>query len=299
MKYFKIKSDIVILISVVSILYGCVCENDEPEIILGEIETEASDANLKILAIGNSFTDNATMYMPDILANRYRNKEVFFSKVTIGGSSLEDHWNNYKSNLSLYTLSWTNGGVWHENESLITLDQTLNITDWDIIVIQQVSGLSGYAESFDPYIEKLSELFRARCKSSEIGWQMTWSYSDKSNHVDFNLYGNDRKRMYESIENALINVKPYTDFIIPSGYLIEQLRNTEFNTPWDLTKDGYHLESGLPCYALSCLWHEILVKPYFGISCLENNLHPNGIIDVSDKAFELISKIIETSLDRY
>lgn len=288
-------------ILLVSFLCGCVCENEntDNETILSEVYTVAKDSNLKVLAIGNSFTENATMYIPNILGELDLNGEIFFTKLILPSSSLEDHWNNCVNDNYIYTLSWVNGHEWCTLNYKTSIISTLMTLDWDIIVIQQVSGLSGCPESFDPFINNLMSLFKNKHKSVRVGWQMTWAYSSLSTHADFGRYNNDRTTMYEAIEQSLIKVTPYVDFVIPSGKVIEQIRNTELNTNKDLTSDGHHLESGLPCYALSCLWYEILLKPITNMSCLDLKDFPDGHISITDHSYEIVSKIIDSNCTDY
>ena len=43
----------------------------------------------KVLAIGNSFTENATVYMPDLIA--MGKADLTICKMTLGGCSLQKH----------------------------------------------------------------------------------------------------------------------------------------------------------------------------------------------------------------
>ncbi len=47
---------------------------------------------MKILTIGNSFANNATMYLDQLVAP-YPNIELILGKINLGGCSLEKHWN--------------------------------------------------------------------------------------------------------------------------------------------------------------------------------------------------------------
>ena len=98
--------------------------------------------------------------------------------------------------------------------------------------------------------------------------------------------------MYDCIVNSLDRVRPHVDFIIPSGTLIQQLRQTEYNTAGDLTEDGYHLATGLPRYALACLWHEHIISPYTQRATRENRLRPKEAVPVTEEAAQIIDRMI-------
>lgn len=100
---------------------------------------------------------------------------------------------------------------------------------------------------------------------------MTWAYSSDSDYAPFNNYDCDRQKMYQAISDATEQVSELVDLIIPSGKVIEEFRNSAYNDENDLTRDGYHLNKGFPCFALSCLWHEYLITPYTHESCLSGN----------------------------
>lgn len=269
------------------------CSVNEPEESLDSFRK----AKIRILAIGNSFTENATLYLPNILENLYPNNEVLFCKLTKGGTALKDHYSNILSNKNEYNYSFANDGVWNPLGRK-SLKSILNSEDWDFVIIQQLSGYSGDFTTYQPYLNNIINTIREYNESVHIGWQMTWAYSHDSTHPDFSRYNHDSKFMYEKILETLESVKPYVDLIIPSGTLIEELRETELNTAHDLTADGYHLVPGLPCYAISCLWHEIILSPLTFRSSLgtgvTSNISDFTITDYnSGIIFSLIEKCIQ------
>lgn len=279
----------------IMMLSGCVAQ--PVDISDRDPNPPADNAKLRILAIGNSFTINATTYFPKLLDEVCRDDEVYVCKVTLGGSSLKNHWDNYKDKAELYDLSWTTGKKWY-SEGKTSIDKALALADWDIIVIQQVSGLSGCPETFNPYLPNITSELRKQCKGVQIAWQMTWAYSRDSDHSQFYRYDKDSAKMYDAIVRALKIVKPYVDTIIPSGYLINELRSSEYNDESDLTLDGFHLELGIPRYSLTCLWYERLIYPRLLISCKENNYRPKAdtTLPVTDDSAVLIFKLIDESL---
>ena len=115
-------------------------------------ETERNDQTLKVLAIGNSFSQDATSYIKQMaLAD---NVDLRVASACIGGCSFERHYNNITNDTKDYSLTYYTpeetfyfGGV--------SLEQCLKATDWDVITVQQVSGLSGKYETYYPFAPEL------------------------------------------------------------------------------------------------------------------------------------------------
>ena len=56
---------------------------------------------MKILAIGNSFSEDSTRYLQQIAASA--GEELFVRNLYIGGCSLNQHWSNMQSGAAAYT----------------------------------------------------------------------------------------------------------------------------------------------------------------------------------------------------
>ena len=99
---------------------------DEPE-----IET------IKILAIGNSFSNDAVSLVYDIAKSA--EIDVVVANLNFNGCSLETHWKNASSNNAYYSYQkWTSSGM--TSESKKTMDSAVLDEDWDYITLQQYSG---------------------------------------------------------------------------------------------------------------------------------------------------------------
>jgi len=137
-------------------------------------ETERSAKTRKVLAIGNSFSQDATTYIKQIaLADGV---DLRVASAMIGGCSFERHYNNITNNKSDYHLTYyTPEETFYKPEA--TLEQCLKASDWDIITIQQVSGLSGKYETFFPFAPELVSYIKSICPNAEIRLHMVWAYA--------------------------------------------------------------------------------------------------------------------------
>ena len=89
---------------------------------------------LKVLAIGNSFSDNTTNYLYDI-AKAEGMTDVVIGRLYIGACTVQQHLGNATNNLPNYTYSKNNSGAWIATDNA-TLLYGLQDEDWDIITLQ-------------------------------------------------------------------------------------------------------------------------------------------------------------------
>ncbi len=158
--------------------------------------------HIKLLAIGNSFSDDAIEhYLHDIAYAA--GDTIVIGNMYIGGCSLERHYNNSINNSANYSYRKIVEGV-----KTITPDYTLieaiGDEDWDYISFQQVSFLSGLYESYFPYINHLIHFAREHSTNPnmKIVLHATWAYANTSSHDGFANYGNDQLTMYNAIIDA-------------------------------------------------------------------------------------------------
>jgi len=221
---------------------------------------------LRILGIGNSFTDDGMMYLPDLL-EAAGIKNVILGHLYIGGCSLEGHCiqDQKAPNEGQYIYYKSTENKWEPGIKGTHLHTGIEDENWDIIVLQQQSGKSGWYLTYQPWLTQLIEIVRMHSTNAGacIAWQQTWSYAKTSKHGEFSRYGKSGNMMYESIincnkqlmEDSQINV------IIPSGTTVQNLRQTALCDSLEFTRDGFHLDYKMGRYAAACTWFQALVAP--------------------------------------
>jgi beta-glucosidase len=246
------------------------------------------DGVLRILAIGNSFSDDGTEYLPALLENLdVDNVEV--ARLYVGGCTLESHMKFYDNEEAAYLFYHSKAGEnkWHKNDEKVTMQYALAMGEWDIITMQQASGFSGKYDSYTPHLGRLIEVVKRAQPNAKLVWHMTWSYSTESKHKHFPYYDSNQTKMDNAILdclNTLLSEYDEIESIIPSGTVIKSLRSSAINNyPKDLTRDGFHMGHGAGRYALACTWYETLIEPYTGKSMMYNTLRVSGgMVSVSD-----------------
>ena len=247
--------------------------------------------SLKILAIGNSFTEDAFDFLPDLIQSA-KIKNITIAQLIHGGSSLKDHYKCYQENsATYYFLVRSDQGAFVAQS--YTLQQAITYTDWDIVVLQQLSCDAGRYQTYQPYLDNLTCAIKLNCKNAGVvlAWQMTWAYGSQCTFVGFNYYNRNQKKMYKAIveTNKILLANTDIDIIIPSGTAIQNLRNTSLNNPpLEITRDNQHIDLGAGRYTLACTWFQTLIAPCFHTSIAGNSFRTaHGNIPVTNDNYRI------------
>lgn len=258
---------------------------------------------LRILAIGNSFSDDGTEYLPALLESAGV-KNVIVARLYIGGCSLERHCKEYNQGLANYIYYKSTSNSWRVAKKAASLLDGLRDEPWDIITMQETSGLSGIYDNYQEWLPQLIGIVRKEAVNprATIAWHQTWAYSRNSDHGSFPLYDRDQMKMYDGIQSCVDRLKSDYNIqvVIPSGVAVQYARGTRVNNigrvpaasgVYDLTRDGYHLNRQFGRYVAACTWFEALIKPTVGKSVKGN---PCRLADtefsISDKDARLLQK---------
>ena len=211
---------------------------------------------MKLLSIGNSFSQDAQEWLHRIaVANGV---ELETTNLMIGGCSLETHWNHITDGIADYYLE-QNG---QDCQRMITLPDALEMDEWDVITVQQVSGLSGIYDSHYPYLTTVLEYIRTLCPTAKIVWNQTWAYATYSTHGDFPRYDRDQDRMLAMIEETSRRVAEENALErIEVGRVIQALRRQLPPDGTELCRDGFHLSFDYGRYAAAYAWAKFFRLP--------------------------------------
>ena len=209
--------------------------------------------SIRILAIGNSFSDDSMWYLYDLLKEAGYD-QVKLANLYIGSCTLQNHAYNISSGAEVYTYRVNDAGRWVDHESFSSAD-ALASDIWDIITLQQASGSSGMQDTYQPYVDTIVSKVRELCPEASLVWHMTWAYQEDSTHPEFYKYGHDQMTMYNSIVAAVKNnILTDKDFVkvIPTGTAIQNLRTSIYGDM--VTRDGFHLAYDSGRLAAAMMW---------------------------------------------
>ncbi|MBQ7821924.1 MAG: DUF4886 domain-containing protein [Clostridia bacterium] len=223
--------------------------------------------SVKILALGNSFSDNAMRQLWNILDDAGV-EEIVLGNLVIGGCSLSTHWGNISGKADAYEYYKNTEGTWSKTEK-VSVQSALAETDWDVITVQQSSGSSGKADTYgvlNAVARYLSE--NKTNPDARIMWHMTWAYQSDSTHATFPDYNSDQIEMYEKIVAATkekVLTSKYIDGVIPAGTAVQNLRSSYVGDT--LTADGFHLNGTNGQYTAALTWYSAITgRPASDIS---------------------------------
>lgn len=206
---------------------------------------------MRILCIGNSFSQDATHYLHQIA--RSVGEDIQVANLYIGGCSLEKHFRNMHSEERAYNLMYNGQTTYF----MVSIKEALLNRSWDIVTVQQASPSSPKPATYTPYGEELVAYVRKLCPKTKVIVHQTWAYEDGSPKL-LDLMGYPtHDAMFADIENAYADFAKTVDAygIIPGGKLMQNLLKNGIEK---VHRDTFHATYGLGRYALGLLWYRML-----------------------------------------
>jgi hypothetical protein len=249
---------------------------------------------IKILAIGNSFSVDSMEYLWNI-ANNYGYSNVILGNLYIGGCSVETHYFNSLGDHKNYIYYKNITGEWVSKENTSLLEGLLD-EKWDIITMQQASGKSGVASTYEPFVSELIKYVEKYQPQATLMWNMTWAYQNDSQHGEFVNYDHSQLKMYKAIvktvKKLIINNNKFK-MIIPVGTAIQNIRTSSVGD--FLTRDGFHLSLGLGRYVAGLTWFKTIFNApidsidYYpeGVSLEEAKLAKQAVNNAANNPFKV------------
>jgi len=206
---------------------------------------------MRVLAIGNSFSQDASRYLHQIA--RADGEKLEIVNLYIGGCPLEKHYRNMLSGKPAYDLQFNGQSTGFP----ISIDDALLSREWDVVTLQQASHHSFDKDSYDPYISELADYVRQCQPKAKLLIHQTWAYEEGSQRLlevaKYDTTANmfrDIKTAYEAAAKTI-----EADGLIPSGQLFMDLLGKGIPK---VQRDTFHASYGLGRYALGLLWYRML-----------------------------------------
>jgi hypothetical protein len=196
------------------------------------LATGAAQARtVRVFAIGNSFSQNATQYLPQLA--KEGGHELVLKKAELGGHSLQQHWSYVEANEA---NADDPKGKPYKGKSLREL---LSDGTFDIVTIQQYSLLSSDVETYRPYAQKLRDFIKTLQPNAEIVVHQTWAYrSDAKSFgkVDKEQRAQNQAEMWQKSHDAYNTIAGELGArVIPVG---DAFWTVTSNPNWQYKKDA-------------------------------------------------------------
>lgn len=209
---------------------------------------------MRVLAIGNSFSQDAMRYLHYSALRSGVKMDVV--NLMIGGCPLEWHYQNMLSGAKKYALEFNGAATGFS----VSLTEALLSSHWDVITIQQVSHQAPfYDKYYEPYIQELAAYIRKCAPRAKVLIQQTWAYEEGSARLTQELkYEKSADMLKDIVEsyNKAANVIN-ADGIIRSGEMMYKLSTSGIDK---VHRDTFHASLGAGRYALALLWLRTLCK---------------------------------------
>ena len=205
---------------------------------------------MKILAIGNSFSQDAFRYLHALA--KAEGVRIDTLNLYIGGCSLRTHYINMLDDRFDYSAEF-NGETTYLRTSI---GAALKSAAWDVVTLQQVSSSSPNYDSYTPYIEYLADYVRECCPKAKIYIHQTWAYEDGSKRLTEELKFETAKDMYNKLSDSYSKAAKAigADGVIKCGEAMINGVKLGLN----LHRDTFHASLGVGRYLLALNWYKAL-----------------------------------------
>ena len=206
---------------------------------------------MKVLSIGNSFSQDAQHYLYKIARASGVNLKTV--NLYIGGCSLRTHYLNMLEDSAAYEFEF-NG---NRTGIKVSISQALASDDWDVITLQQASHLSWNEKTYFPYITALADYARKYCPNAKIAIHQTWAYEDGCERLQVMTGQSSALQMLQDLQKAYAKAAQAigADLIIPGGQAMYNA--TQFGME-KIHRDCFHASFGAGRYMLGLTWLKAL-----------------------------------------
>lgn len=238
--------------------------------------TSFAQRTIRVLAIGNSFSEDALEQHLYPIA-KADSTIMIIGNLYIGGCSVDMHVNNIRRDAPAYSYRKIGADGIKVTRSATRLSEAITDEKWDYVSVQQVSGLSGIGSSYKN-LWTLVDWVRSQAPQAQVVFHQTWAYASDSKHKDFPRYGNSQAQMsaaiYQTTLQAVVHNEDTTKSIktvIPCLRSISCAR--QFFAERSVTRDGFHLNMLYGRYIAAATWYGALT----GRKVVGNKYCPNGM----------------------
>ena len=227
-------------------------------------EATASRRVIRLLSIGNSYSEDALAYVPFILQNMGVDAEIKIGILMKSSADLEEHVDCFNNERNAYTFQLYNGGTAWQSFSSKSIQWALDNYQWDIISLQQSSQDAFNWSSYQPWCNKLINLvseyvgypikfiwYQPQARPASTNSGSNWSDATITSHYEATAAASQRVlnetvcEVCVPVGTAIQNARSIATLKALGDYA-SNANNTSglgYLTP----NDGVHLQEGLPC----------------------------------------------------
>lgn len=242
---------------------------------------------MNILAIGNSFSQDAFKYLHNIA--KCDDFQLTTVNLYIGGCSLSKHYKNMLADAKEYIMEFNGDFTGFK----VSLKEALLNRDWDFISFQQASNHSPYYETYQPYLDELAAYVRKFAPKAKFVIHQTWAYENGSARLCEGLGYTDHREMFADIKEAYTKAASdiHADLVIPSGEVFQNLLTSGIEK---VHRDTFHASIGVGRYALALTWYAMIS----GADITENS-YSGFDEEITHEEIKTIKKCVMETVKKY
>lgn len=198
---------------------------------------------MKLLCIGNSFSQDATRYLHGIA--RAGGVPLTVVNLYIGGCPLDRHYRNMLSGERAYGFE-LNGA---DSGLKVSLDEALYSDRFDAITLQQLSSTAPRFETYEPYLSALAAHVRQAQPAAKLYMHETWAYERNSHRLTEELgYPNEEQMTADLVKAYAQACAAIGADVVPAARAFAAARQMGAEK---LHRDTYHASWNLGRYILA------------------------------------------------
>lgn len=222
-------------------------------------EEIAKTDTIKILAVGNSLTSNATQYLWQIITSAGVPKEnVVIGRLFLPGCSIAWHWSNIEDFKEDYDYSKNTNGSWLTQQNF-SVQAALEDEEWDYIIIQETIASVTNPTAYSHLGDLILYLMTAE-PEAELAWQLIWTYQAEttSQWCKFKTPAETEEHFGKIVSTYKSQVQHWSqiDHLIPAGTAVQNLRSSYIGDT--ITSDGIHVNDKHGMYITALTWYAAL-----------------------------------------
>lgn len=202
---------------------------------------------MKLLSIGNSFSQDAQRYL--YLLAREAEIPLKTFNLFIGGCPLSRHYRNMISEAPAYGLE-INGEA---TGLTVSIKDALLSDDWDFVTLQQLSSAAPDYVTYQPYLDELAAYVRKLCPKTKLVIHQTWAYEEESRRLTEELGYREPEEMLANLRTAYRSAADAISAfgILPAGEAMLKARRSGVSK---VHRDTFHAALGVGRLLLAEVW---------------------------------------------
>ena len=173
---------------------------------------------IRLLAIGNSYSWNATDYLPEFAAAQ--GHQITLGHASNGGWSLEKHW----THVEMDEAGDPTGKPYKLDGRPAGLKEMLHSSPWDIVTFQQHSWSAIDLNTYQPFATQLTNFVRQHVPKAQLWMHETWAY--RVGGPILLKHNLTQEQMYRQIHHAcrVVSKQVNADKLIPTATAFQNVR---------------------------------------------------------------------------